>query len=232
MNSFTPKDPESHPPLIHPLYKSSTTRSPTKDPVIVPQTITELTGPAFDYSSLPDHSADLTMNGRKVGEPIGERIIVTGRILDENGDPISGAMVEIWQANAAGRYVDREDQHHAPEDPNFLGAGRIITGDDGWYRFLTLRPGAYPWGNHSNAWRPPHIHFSIFGPNIMTRLITQMYFEGDPLLKHDPIYGGASEEACVRMIADFSLEHTEEGFALGYLWDIVIRGPKSTPFED
>ena len=232
MNSFTPKDPESHPPLIHPLYKSSTTRSPSKDPIIVSQTITELTGPTFDHSSLPDHSADLTMNGRKVGEPIGERIIVTGRILDENEDPISGAMVEIWQANAAGRYVDREDQHHAPKDPNFLGAGRIITGDDGWYRFLTLRPGAYPWGNHSNAWRPPHIHFSIFGPNIMTRLITQMYFEGDPLLKHDPIYGGASEEACVRMIADFSLEHTEEGFALGYLWDIVIRGPKSTPFED
>ena len=232
MNSFTPKDPESHPPLIHPLYKPSTTRSPTKDPVIVPQTITELTGPVFDYSSLPDHSADLTMNGRGAGEPIGERIIVTGRILDENGAPVSGAMVEIWQANAAGRYLDREDQHHAPEDPNFLGAGRMITGDDGWYRFLTLRPGAYPWGNHSNAWRPPHIHFSIFGPNIMTRLITQMYFEGDPLLKHDPIYGGASEEACVRMIADFSLEHTKEGFALGYLWDIVIRGPKSTPFED
>jgi len=232
MNSFTPKDPESHPPLIHPLYKPSTTRSPTKDPVIVPQTITELTGPVFDYSSLPDHSADLTMNGRGAGEPIGERIIVTGRILDENGAPVSGAMVEIWQANAAGRYLDREDQHHAPEDPNFLGAGRMITGDDGWYRFLTLRPGAYPWGNHSNAWRPPHIHFSIFGTNIMTRLITQMYFEGDPLLQYDPIYGGASEEACVRMVADFSLEHTEEGFALGYLWDIVIRGPKATPFED
>lgn len=232
MKPFTPKDNESHPPLIYPPYKSSTSRSPSKDPIIVPQTISELTGPTFDHSELPEHSTDLTMNGRKTGEPLGERIIVTGRILDENGDPVPNAMVEIWQANSAGRYIDSEDHHQAPLDPNFLGAGRMLTDKDGWYRFLTLRPGAYPWGNHPNAWRPPHIHFSIFGANIMTRLVTQMYFEGDPLLQYDPICASASEEARVRMIADFSLEHTEEGFALGYLWDIVIRGPKATPFED
>lgn len=232
MQRYTPKDKESHPPLIHPPYKSSVTRSPTKDPIIVPQTITELTGPCFDPASLPEDSNDLTTNGRKSGEPIGERLIVTGRILDENGDPVPGAMVEIWQANSAGRYRDREDQHHAPIDPNFLGAGRAITDANGWYRFLTLRPGAYPWGNHPNAWRPPHIHFSVFGANIMTRLVTQMYFEGDPLLEYDPIYSGPPDEARKRMVAAFSMEQTEEGFALGYLWDIVIRGPKATPFED
>lgn len=232
MQRYTPKDKESHPPLIHPPYKSSVTRSPTKDPIIVPQTITELTGPCFDPASLPEDSNDLTTNGRKSGEPIGERLIVAGRILDENGDPVSGAMVEIWQANSAGRYRDREDQHHAPIDPNFLGAGRAITDANGWYRFLTLRPGAYPWGNHPNAWRPPHIHFSVFGANIMTRLVTQMYFEGDPLLEYDPIYSGPPDEARKRMVAAFSMEQTEEGFALGYLWDIVIRGPKATPFED
>jgi len=232
MQRYTPKDNESHPPLIHPPYKSSVTRSPTKDPIIVPQTITELTGPCFDPASLPEYSNDLTTNGRKSGEPIGERLIVTGRILDENGDPVPGAMVEIWQANSAGRYRDREDQHHAPIDPNFLGAGRAITDANGWYRFLTLRPGAYPWGNHPNAWRPPHIHFSVFGANIMTRLVTQMYFEGDPLLEYDPIYSGPPDEARKRMVAACSMEQTEEGFALGYLWDIVIRGPKATPFED
>lgn len=230
MKRYTPKDKEGHPPLIHPPYKSSVTRSPTKDPIIVPQTVTELSGPRFDPASLPKNSNDLTKNGRKDGEPIGERLIVTGRILDENGNPVFGAMVEIWQANAAGRYMDREDQHNAPIDPNFFGAGRAITDGNGWYRFLTLRPGAYPWGNHANAWRPPHIHFSIFGENIMTRLVTQMYFEGDPLLEYDPIYSGPPDKARKRMIAAFSMEHTEEGFALAYLWDIVIRGPKATPF--
>ena len=231
MNTFNPKDADSHPPLIHPPYKSSITRSPTRDPIIVPQTITEKTGPQFDASSLGENDHDLTMNGRKAGEPIGERLIVTGRVLDERGAPVPNTMVEIWQANSAGRYIDREDQHHAPLDPNFLGAGRVITDEDGNYRFLTLRPGAYPWGNHPNAWRPPHIHFSVFGPNLMTRLVTQMYFEGDPLLEFDPIYRGPPDEARKRMIADFSLDDTEEGFALAYRWDIVIRGPKATPNE-
>ena len=232
MERYNSKDPESHPPIIHPPYKSSTTRSPSKDPIIVPQSITETTGPQFDSSALPTDSNDLSKNGRKTGEPIGERLIVTGRILDENGAPVSSTLVEIWQANAAGRYIDKEDQHQAPLDHNFLGAGRTITDEDGWYRFTTLRPGAYPWGNHPNAWRPPHIHFSIFGPNIMTRLVTQMYFEGDPLLAFDPIYQGPPDEARKRMIADFSLDITEEGFALGYRWDIILRGPKATPFED
>ncbi|MCH2387201.1 MAG: protocatechuate 3,4-dioxygenase subunit beta [Opitutales bacterium] len=232
MESFTPKDSDSHPPLIHPPYKSSITRSPTEEPIIVPQTITELTGPKFNPSMLPEDSYDLTNNSRNSGEPIGERLIVAGRVLDENGVPISGVMVEIWQANSAGKYTDREDQHHAAVDPNFLGAGRTITDEDGWYRFITIRPGAYPWGNHANAWRPHHIHFSILGKNIMTRLVTQMYFEGDPLLPFDPIYNAAPDDARTRLIAAFSLDLTEQGFALGYRWDIVIRGPKATPFED
>lgn len=231
MKPYTPKDKESHPPLIHPPYKSSTTRSPSKDPIIVPQTITELTGPQFDASALGKFDYDLTKNGSSGGDPIGERLIVTGRVLDENSKPVPHAMVEVWQANAAGRYIDSEDNHEAPIDPNFLGAGRIITGKDGEYRFLTLRPGAYPWCNHHNAWRPPHIHFSIFGPNMMTRLVTQMYFEGDPLLEFDPIYRGPPDEARKRMIADFSLNDTESGFALAYRWDIVIRGPKATPTD-
>ena len=231
MNAYTPKDKESHPPLIHPPYKSSTTRSPSKDPIIVPQTITELTGPKFDTSALGKYDHDLTKNGITSGDPIGERLIVAGRVLDENGDPVRNAMVEVWQTNAAGRYIDSEDNHEAPIDPNFLGAGRVMTDKDGEYRFLTLRPGAYPWGNHPNAWRPPHIHFSVFGPNMMTRLVTQMYFEGDPLLQYDPIYNGPPDEARKRMIADFSLNDTEEGFALAYRWDIVIRGPKATPTD-
>jgi protocatechuate 3,4-dioxygenase beta subunit len=232
MEPFSSKDQASHPPDIHPPYKSSTTRGPSKDAIKVPQTITETTGPHFDSSILQEHDNDLTVNGRTSGEPIGERLIVTGRILDENGAPVPQALVEIWQTNAAGRYIDRGDQHNAPLDPNFLGAGRTITDEQGWYKFLTIRPGAYPWPNHYNAWRPPHIHFSIFGPNIMTRLVTQMYFEGDPLLEFDPIYNGPPDDARKRMIAKFSLDLTEEAYALAYRFDIVLIGPKATPFED
>lgn len=231
MKPFTPKDKDSHPTLIHPPYKSSNLRSPSKNSIIVPQTITELTGPQFDASALGELDNDLTRNGRKTGEPLGERLIVTGRVLEENGKPIPNTMVEVWQANAAGRYIDLDDQHEAPLDPNFLGAGRMITDKNGEYRFLTLRPGAYPWGNHYNAWRPSHIHFSVIGPNMMTRLVTQMYFDGDPLLKYDPIYQGPPDEARKRLVADFSLDDTEEGYALAYRWDIVIRGHKATPTD-
>ncbi|MDE0767890.1 MAG: protocatechuate 3,4-dioxygenase subunit beta, partial [Opitutaceae bacterium] len=205
---------------------------PSKEPIIVPQTITETTGPQFDQRSLSENSNDLTKNGRINGEPIGERLIIAGRVLDENGAPVSKSMVEIWQANAAGRYVDRQDEHNAPIDPNFLGSGRTLTDKDGWYRFTTIRPGAYPWGNHPNAWRPQHIHFSLFGPNIMTRLVTQMYFEGDPLIAFDPIYQGPPEARRNRMVANFSMELTEEFYALAYRWDIVLRGPNATLFED
>jgi|TARA_B110000467_G_C18326160_1_gene489163 protocatechuate 3,4-dioxygenase beta subunit len=232
MEHYNSKDTDSHPPIIHPPYKSSTTRSPSKEPIIVPQTITETTGPQFDQRSLSENSNDLTKNGRINGEPIGERLIIAGRVLDENGAPVSKSMVEIWQANAAGRYVDRQDEHNAPIDPNFLGSGRTLTDKDGWYRFTTIRPGAYPWGNHPNAWRPQHIHFSLFGPNIMTRLVTQMYFEGDPLIAFDPIYQGPPEARRNRMVANFSMELTEEFYALAYRWDIVLRGPNATLFED
>ena len=232
MEHYNSKDTDSHPPIIHPPYKSSTTRSPRKEPIIVPQTITETTGPQFDQRSLSENSNDLTKNGRINGEPIGERLIIAGRVLDENGAPVSKSMVEIWQANAAGRYVDRQDEHNAPIDPNFLGSGRTLTDKDGWYRFTTIRPGAYPWGNHPNAWRPQHIHFSLFGPNIMTRLVTQMYFEGDPLIAFDPIYQGPPEARRNRMVANFSMELTEEFYALAYRWDIVLRGPNATLFED
>lgn len=232
MEHYNSKDTDSHPPIIHPPYKSSTTRSPSKEPIIVPQTITETTGPQFDQRSLSENSNDLTKNGRINGEPIGERLIIAGRVLDENGAPVSKSMVEIWQANAAGRYVDRQDEHNAPIDPNFLGSGRTLTDKNGWYRFTTIRPGAYPWGNHPNAWRPQHIHFSLFGPNIMTRLVTQMYFEGDPLIAFDPIYQGPPEARRNRMVANFSMELTEEFYALAYRWDIVLRGPNATLFED
>ncbi|MCZ6672627.1 MAG: protocatechuate 3,4-dioxygenase subunit beta [Verrucomicrobia bacterium] len=228
---FKSRDRSSHPPYILPPYKSSLTRGPKTEPIIVPQSLTELTGPAYDESIVGELDHDLTRNGQTNGEPIGERLIITGRILDENGDAAANTLVEIWQANAAGRYVHTNDQHDAPLDPNFLGAGRALTDDEGWYKFTTIRPGAYPWGNHYNAWRPTHIHFSLLGPNIMTRLITQMYFEGDPLIPFDPIFAGSPAGAKDRLVAKFSLELTEPGFALAYRFDIVLRGPEATPFE-
>jgi protocatechuate 3,4-dioxygenase, beta subunit len=167
------------------------------------------------------------------GEPLGERIIVAGRVLDGDGRPVRNALVEIWQCNAAGRYIHQVDQHPAPLDPNFSGAGRALTDDDGRYRFITIKPGAYPWGNHENAWRPAHIHFSLFGPAFATRLVTQMYFPGDPLFEYDPIFQSVRDpKARERMIARFDLPTTEPEWALGYQWDIVLRGRESTPMED
>jgi protocatechuate 3,4-dioxygenase beta subunit len=166
------------------------------------------------------------------GEPLGERIIVAGRVVDEDDHPVANTLVEIWQANSAGRYVHDVDQHDAPLDPNFLGAGRCVTDANGRYEFRTIKPGAYPWRNHHNAWRPNHIHLSLFGASFVSRLVTQMYFPGDPLFAFDPIFNGVPEAARDRMVAGFDLELTEPEFALGYNFDIVLRGPSATPMED
>ncbi len=229
--TYAPRDWNAHPPLVHPDYRSTVARGPKKPLVPLPQGLGELTGPVYGHEAIGDLDADLTRNGAVNGEPSGERIIVAGRVLDEAGRPIPGTLVEIWQANAAGRYVHRRDQHHAPLDPNFYGAGRCVTDEEGNYRFLSVRPGAYPWKNHANAWRPPHIHFSLFGPSFVTRLVTQMYFPGDPLLDHDPIFRSVPAFARPRLIATFSLELTVPEQALGYRFDIVLRGPRETPME-
>ena len=229
---FKPRDWGAHPPYLHPDYKSTVLRAPRKPLVPLPQSLSELTGPVYGHDALGELDHDMTRNARVNGEPLGERITVTGRVLDENGRPLPGTLVEVWQANAAGRYVHRSDQHDAPLDPNFLGSGRCVTDQDGRYRFYSIKPGAYPWGNHTNAWRPNHIHFSLFGPSVLTRLVTQMYFPGDPLLAFDPIYQGTPVAARERLIASFSLDVTEPGFALGYVFDIVLRGRNRTPMED
>lgn len=223
------RDWDVHPPLIHPGYKSTTLRGPTRSLVPILQTISEATGPRFRPDDLHPLDNDLTRNGRVNGEPLGERIVVTGKVMDENGHPLPDALIEIWQANAAGRYVHLVDQHDAPLDPNFQGSGRCITDRQGNYRFYSVKPGAYPWSNHPNAWRPNHIHFSVFGRAIATRLVTQMYFPGDPLLKLDPIFQGAPEATRDRLISRFSIDVTEPDFALGYIYDIVLRGENATP---
>jgi len=225
----TARDWRSHPPYIHPDYKSTVLRGPRKPLIPIAQTLSEVTGPVYGQDSVGPLDNDLTRNGARTGEPLGERIIVTGRVLDEAGRPLANTLVEIWQANAAGRYVHKADAHDAPLDPNFFGGGRCATDGDGRYRFVSVKPGAYPWGNHENAWRPAHIHFSLFGPSIATRLITQMYFPGDPLLPLDPIYLGTPAGARERLIAAFSLATTKPGWALGYEFDIVLRGPAETP---
>ena len=226
---FRPRDWESHPPLIHPEYKSTVYRAPKKPLVPIKQSLTELTGPVYGHESVDTLDGDLTRNARKAGEPIGERIIVAGRVVDEAGRPVPNTLVEIWQANAAGRYIHVADQHDAPVDPNFFGAGRCVTDGEGRYRFLTVRPGAYPWGNHPNAWRPAHIHLSLFGPTIATRLVTQLFFPGDPLLAQDPIFMSVPSQARDRLVARLAMDIGQQGFALGYAFDIVLRGRLETP---
>ncbi len=228
---ISPRDWSAHPAYRHAPYKSTALRSPSKPLIPLPATLSELSGPAFGHDAIGSLDHDLTSNARKDGEPIGERIIVSGRVVDEQDRPVPGALVEIWQANSCGRYAHVNDQHPAPLDPNFLGAGRCIADDDGRYEFVTLKPGAYPWGNHHNAWRPAHIHFSVFGASFAQRLVTQMYFPGDPLFEFDPIFNGVPEGARERLIADFSLDRTQPNWALGYDFDIVLRGRKATPME-
>jgi len=198
--------------------------------VLLPHTLSEVTGPVFGYGDIGADDADLTR--QHAGAPLGERIIVGGRVLDENGRPVPQALIELWQCNSAGRYRHRNDDHDAPLDPNFNGCGRVLTDADGRYRFVTIKPGAYPWGNHHNAWRPSHIHFSLFGRAFLTRLVTQMYFPGDPLLPFDPIFNStADESARKRLIADFDWDSTTPAHALGFRFDIVLRGRDATPME-
>jgi protocatechuate 3,4-dioxygenase beta subunit len=229
--AYKPRDWHSHPPYICPDYKSTVLRGPTKPLVPLAQSLSELTGPVYGHETLGPLDNDLTKNGAKDGEPLGERIVVTGRVLDEDGRSLPDTLVEVWQANAAGRYNHPVDTHDAPLDPNFFGGGRCVSDGQGRYSFFTIKPGAYPWANHPNAWRPNHIHFSLFGPSFATRLVTQMYFPGDPLLPLDPIYLGAPAGARERLVSRFSIEATQPGFALGYQFDIVLRGRQATPME-
>jgi protocatechuate 3,4-dioxygenase beta subunit len=225
-------DREVFPPYLYAAYQSTRRRAPSMPLIDVPLTLSELTGPGPAVSAITPEDADLTTNAGTGGEAIGQRIIVTGRVLDEYGNPAPNTLMEIWQANAGGRYLHKRDQWPAPLDPNFLGMGRCMTDAQGVYRFLTVRPGAYPWTNHHNAWRPAHIHFSLFGPISVSRLVTQMYFQDDPLHPLDPIFNSIPSERGRRaLIAAYDHEVTEPEWALGYRWDIVLRGPESTPFE-
>jgi protocatechuate 3,4-dioxygenase beta subunit len=222
--------PGAQPNHLYPPYVSSIKRAPKQPPVSIPVTLSEITGPSFPKEIVSLKAFDLTRQHK--GEPLGERIAVSGRVVDEDGRPIRHTLVEIWQANAAGRYLHKNDQHNAPLDPNFTGEGHTFTDEDGRYRFLTVRPGAYPWKNHYNAWRPQHIHFSLFGPAFATRLVTQMYFPGDPLLEFDPIFHSIPDEAARRrLISLFDWLSTEPDLSLGFRFDIVLRGRNATPME-
>ena len=215
------------PPYLSPDYRSTVTRAPSRVLLPLPEEVHDLRAPVFGEDAVAPGDADLTTQGP--GEPLGERIVVTGRVLDEDGRPIPNALLEVWQANAAGRYVHEGDQHPAPLDPNFTGAGRTLTDDDGRYRFVTVKPGAYPWRNHPNAWRPAHIHFSLVGRAFTQRLVTQMYFPGDPLFAYDPIFQSVRDPAArERLVARLDLDETTPEWALGYTWDVVLR---RTPFE-
>ncbi len=219
------------PPHLYPDYKSTILRSPTRPLMPVKEYLKQLRLPVYGESVIGEFDNDLTKNARKNGEPIGERIKVSGKITDEYGTPLPKVLIEIWQANAAGRYIHKAEIHDAPLDPNFLGGGRLLSDKEGNYTFYTIKPGAYPWGNHHNAWRPNHIHFSILGHQIEHRLVTQMYFPGDPLFDYDPIFQAVPIHARELLIAKFKMDWTEPEFALAYEFNIVLNGQKSTPFE-
>ena len=218
-------------PLLHyPAYASTVLRAPSHPLVIVPERLSDITAPVYGWWRLEAHDNDLTRQHPQ--EPLGQRIIVSGRVLDEDERPIPDALVELWQANSAGRYAHSRDNHPAPLDPNFTGAGRTVTDAGGRYLFTTIRPGAYPWRNHDNAWRPAHIHFSIFGRNFRNRLVTQMYFPGDPMMAYDPILQSIPDaSARDRLVCRYDLSLTEPEWALGFAFDIVVRGRNSAPFE-
>jgi protocatechuate 3,4-dioxygenase beta subunit len=219
---------DPHPPLLFPDYKSTVQRAPRRERIAIAPTLTELTAPVLGDGRVGALDHDLTR--QHDGEPLGERIIVHGRVIEEDGRPVPGTLVEVWQCNAAGRYRHAGDRHPAPLDPNFTGLGRCVTDDAGGFRFVTIKPGAYPWGNHHNAWRPAHIHFSVFGRAFTQRLVTQMYFPGDPLFGQDPIFNSVRDpQARERLVAAFDLDATEPEWALGYRWDIVLS---RTPFEE
>jgi protocatechuate 3,4-dioxygenase, beta subunit len=227
---YRPLHPGTQPDHLHLPYVSSIKRSATKPQIRIPFTLSEVTGPSFRPEIVQPKACDLTR--QHSGEPLGERIIVSGRVLDENARPVANTVIEIWQANAAGRYQHEVDRHDAPLDPNFTGSGHAITNEHGEYRFVTIRPGEYPWRNHYNAWRAAHIHFSLFGPSFATRLVTQMYFPGDSLIPFDPIFNcTADEKARNRLISVFDWETTIPERALGYRFDLILRGREATPTE-
>lgn len=218
------------PPSLFPDYRSTGLRSPRHPLIRIPQTLTEVTGPADWDRLMGGPLADLTTQHK--APPQGQRIVVSGRVLDERGRPVPNTVVEIWQANAAGRYIHSKDDWDAPLDPNFTGAGRVITDAEGRYSYVTIRPGAYPWGNHKNAWRPAHIHLSLLGPSFATRLVTQMYFPDDPLIEIDPIANAVPMPYRQRMVSRFDIATTKPNWALGYVFDVVLKGQDQTPFED
>ncbi|WP_037358349.1 protocatechuate 3,4-dioxygenase subunit beta [Amycolatopsis orientalis] len=228
---YRPDPDGTHPPLDYAPYRSTALRHPKQPLVLLPQMLTEVTGPLLGPGRLGEFDNDLTR--QHAGEPQGQRIIVTGRLLDGDGRPIRDSLVEIWQANAGGRYRHTGDRWPSPLDPNFDGVGRTLTDSDGRYEFTTIKPGAYPWKNHDNAWRPAHIHFSVFGSAFTQRLVTQMYFPDDPLFSQDPIFNSIPDEkARQRMISRFDLDRTEEEWALAFQFDIVVRGREQSVFED
>ncbi|MFK7944597.1 MAG: protocatechuate 3,4-dioxygenase subunit beta [Paracoccaceae bacterium] len=231
---FLSRDRTKHPAAFHPAYKSSVHRSPTRALLSFPSSLSEETGPVFGHSILNEGDSDLITNFAKPGEAaIGPRILVNGRVLDENARAVPGALIEIWQANSGGRYRHNNDGYLAPLDPNFSGCGRCITAEDGSFEFRTVQPGAYPWPNGPNAWRPMHIHFSVFGHSFAQRLITQMYFEGDPLIPFCPIAGAISDQRALdRLVAPLDLDAAKPMDALAYKFDIVLRGRQQSVFEN
>lgn len=230
---YLPRDRSLHPPAYTPGYKTSVTRSPRRPLLSLPPSLSEITGPVFGHAALGPLDNDLIANGRVDGDPIGERIIVHGRVLDQEGRPVPGALIEVWQANAGGRYRHAKDSYLAPLDPNFLGCGRCLTDPEGRYWFRTIRPGPYPWPNGVNDWRPAHIHFSLFGPAFATRLVTQMYFEGDPLIPLCPIVNTIPDPGAIeRLVALLDMSTSVPHDALAYRFDIVLRGRRQTYFEN
>jgi len=222
--------PGGQPPYLHADYKSTIARAPKRALIKLPQTLTEVTGPRFDTNWFGGEHADMTR--WEGGEAQGQRIILAGRVLDEDGRPVPNTLLEIWQCNSAGRYRHERDQHDAPLDPHFRGVGQVVTNDKGEWRVLTIRPGAYPWRNTYNAWRAAHVHFSIFGPAFATRIVTQMYFPGDPLIPADPIINAVPDrKARESMISSYDPDLSEAEYAMGYRWDIVLRGRDATPTE-
>jgi protocatechuate 3,4-dioxygenase beta subunit len=230
-SSYMREPPGTHPPLHYPPYRSTRLRHPKQPLVYLPHTITEVTGPQLGPELVSENDHDLT--AQHDGMPIGERIVVFGRVLDTDGKPLRGTLIEIWQANSAGRYRHRWDRWPAPLDPNFSGAGRCLTDEEGRYSFTTIKPGPYPWANHDNAWRPAHIHFSLLGRAFAQRLVTQMYFPSDPLFDYDPIFNSVRDGTVrERMIASFSIDETVPNWAAAYQFDIYLRGPAATPLEE
>ena len=222
--------PGTHPALIYPPYKSTHKRGPVHAPLRIRALAPVSTNLSASSSLIHVNDTDLTAHGN--GAPLGEKIVVTGVVRDEDGKPVRNALLEVWQCNAAGRYWHQRDQHDAPLDPNFYGVGKMLTDDEGRYRFVTIKPGPYPWGNHDKAWRPAHIHFSLFGNVYAQRLVTQMYFPSDPLFDYDPIFQSIADVAArARLVSRFSLEHTVSDQMLGYEFDIVLRGRDATPMH-